>query len=106
MKTGVLPNKKAELFMVMQFCSNMKRHQFTTIEEVQEAHRLLRAAVPVASRRDGFYKVELYQAPSFYLEVYRHAHFNVIIRISRFRDTAYLEPYLEQVSLDGLLSSL
>ena len=106
MKTAVLPNKKAKLFIVMHFCTTRKRHQFTTIEEVQEAHRLLRAAVPVASRCDGFYKVELYQAPRFYLEVYRHAHFNVIIRISRFKDTAYLEPYLQQVSLDGLLSSL
>ena len=82
----------------------MKRHQFTTIEEVQVAQDLLRTAVQVAQRHQGFYKIQLFQSGSSYLEVYRHAHFNVIIKVKRFTDTAYLAPYLEEISADALFS--
>jgi hypothetical protein len=82
----------------------MKRHQFTTIEQVREAHDLLKGGVVVASRKQGFYKIDLYQLPGMYLEVYRHAHFNVIIRINRFTDTSYLEPYLPPVDLNALFN--
>jgi hypothetical protein len=80
----------------------MKRHQFTTIEQVREAHDLLRGGVIVATRKQGFYKIELYQLPGMYMEVYRHSHFNVIIRINRFTDTEYLEPYLTSIDVESL----
>ena len=82
----------------------MKRHQFTTIEEVREAHDLLKSGALVAERKQGFYKIQLYQLSSFYLEVYRHAHFNVIIKVNRFTNTAYLEPFLKEIDLTSLLA--
>ena len=104
MKSACPPNHHANAFAALQFCSVMNRYHFTTLEEVQQAHHMLRKAVLVASRREGFYKAELYQSGQCYYEVYRHAHFNVIIRIARFTDTVYLEPYLHSISIDGLLS--
>jgi hypothetical protein len=80
----------------------MKRHQFTTIEQVRKAQNLLRSGTLVGERREGFYKIQLFQLPHCYLEVYKHAHFNVTIKINRFTDTAFLEPYLAQISLDQL----
>ena len=45
----------------------MKRHQFTTIEEVREAHDLLKSGALVAERKQGFYKIQLYQFLLFIL---------------------------------------
>jgi len=81
----------------------MKRHQFTTIEEVRQAHELLKAGTLVAERKQGFYKIQLYQLSSCYLEVYRHEHFNVIIKVNRFTNTTYLEPFLKNIDLSSLL---
>ena len=81
----------------------MKRHQFTTLREVHKAHDLIKKGVLVAERSEGFYKVQLFQLPSCYLEVYRHAHFNVVIKVNRFTDTAYLEPFLAPISIESLL---
>lgn len=80
----------------------MKRHQFTTIEEVHQAHDLLKAGALVAERKKGFYKIQLYQLRFFYLEVYRHTHFNVIIKVARFTDMKYLEPYLQNININAL----
>jgi hypothetical protein len=82
----------------------MKRHQFTSIEQVREAYDLLQSGTRVASRIQGFYRIELFQLPDCYLEVYRHNHFNVVIKVNRFTDTAYLEPYLQDISLSGLFA--
>jgi len=103
-KKGTPAKGAAAASGMQQLCSIMKRHQFTTIEEVHQASRLLRPATRVAARREGFYRVELYQAPRYYMEVYRHEHFNVIIRMTRFTGTEHLEPYLRSISLEGLLS--
>jgi hypothetical protein len=90
------------MYPVRTLAITMKRHQFTTIEQVQEAQDLLKKGVCIALRQQGFYRIQLYQLPDCYLEVYRHAHFNVIIKVNRFTDTAYLEPFLEHIDLSGL----
>ncbi|HEX2606818.1 MAG TPA: hypothetical protein VHK91_05540 [Flavisolibacter sp.] len=81
----------------------MKRQPFTTIEEAHRAHRLIKSGVQVAERTKGFYKIQLYQLPGYYLEVYRHSHFNVIIKVNSFTDVSYLEPYLESIDIASLL---
>ena len=82
----------------------MKRHQFTTIDQVREAHSLLKTGTVVAARQQGFYKIELYQLPASYMEVYRHAHFNVIIKVNRFTDPRFLDPYIREIDLRSLFS--
>jgi hypothetical protein len=81
----------------------MKRQQFNTIQEVDQASSLLKDGVLLAQRTEGFCRVLLYQADSYYLEVFRHNHFNVIIKVVSFTDTAFLEPYLEQIDIEELI---
>jgi hypothetical protein len=81
----------------------MKRHHFNTIEKIHKAGKLLKDGVLIAERTEGFCKVQLYQVDSFYLEVYRHSHFNVITKVNSFIDTVHLEPYLKQIDINGLV---
>ena len=82
----------------------MNDHQYNTVSEIYEADKLLKDGVLIAERTEGFLRVFLYQADSFYLEVYRHSHFNVIIKVIRFTDPAHLDPYLNSIAIDSLLS--
>ena len=82
----------------------MKTQEFLTINQVREAQEMVSQGVKVASRRRGFYVIQLYQLQDCYLEVFRHSHFNVIIKIRQFTDTSYLDPYLLSISLEDLMS--
>lgn len=82
----------------------MKDHQYNTVSEIYEADKLLKDGVLIAERTEGFFSVSLYQADSYYLEVYRHTHFNVIIKVIRFTDPTHLDPYLETIVIDSVLS--
>jgi hypothetical protein len=81
----------------------MKRHQFTTIAEVRQAHLLLKKAVKVSERIEGFYLVELFQMETGYMELFRHQHFNVTIKAVHFTELCFLDPYLEQIRIDSLI---
>lgn len=81
----------------------MKRQQFNTINEVDQASSLIKDGVLLAQRSEGFCQVSLYQIDSRYLEIFRHTHFNVIIKVVSFTDTAFLESYLEQIDITNLL---
>lgn len=83
----------------------MKRHKFTTIKEVLQAQTLVKAGTLVAERKKGFYKIQLYQLRFFYLEVYRHTHFNVIIKVTRFTELKYVEPYLPSINIKCLFDN-
>jgi hypothetical protein len=76
---------------------------FSTTAEIEKARALWEKNVLVAERSDEFHKLKLYQLRDAYLEVTWHIHFNVVIKASRFTDTNRLEPYLEEISLQGLL---
>lgn len=57
----------------------------------------------IGERAEEFYQVMLYQVDAFYVEVYRHTHFNVITKFRGFTRTELLEPYLQEISLEGIL---
>jgi len=72
--------------------------------EIERARALWEKGVLLAERTDSFHKMQLFQLHDVYLEVTWHIHFNVVVKVSSFTDTDQLEPYLEAISLDGLLS--
>ncbi|GAA4325280.1 hypothetical protein [Flaviaesturariibacter amylovorans] len=57
----------------------------------------------LAERREGFHRFRLYELDGNYVEVIQHSHFNVVLRVASFRDPKHLDPYLDAISLDGLL---
>jgi hypothetical protein len=59
--------------------------------------------VLLAERREGFHLLRLYQLEDTYIEVTLHCHFNVVLRVASFRDTAHLDPYLDAICIDALL---
>ena len=82
----------------------MKFQRLTTHGDLQYADSLVKDGILIGERIDNFHQVKLYQLDALYMEVYRHMHFNVIIKVITFTDTAFLEPYLEKISLEGLIS--
>ncbi|RYY88125.1 MAG: hypothetical protein EOO15_09870 [Chitinophagaceae bacterium] len=60
--------------------------------------------VLLAQRSAGFHTLRLYQLEDHYIEVTVHNHFNVVLRVATFRDTAHLEPYLSDVDISGLFA--
>jgi hypothetical protein len=77
---------------------------YTTTTEIERARALWEKAVLLAERTEGFYTWKLYQLHDIYLEVVWHNHFNVAVKACSFTDTEQLEPYLKEISLEGLLS--
>ena len=79
-------------------------HSYTTNTEIENTRCLWEQAVPLMERTTGYYRSILYQLPEAYLEVTWHAHFNVIIKVSRFTDMEHLDTYLQKICIDDLLS--
>lgn len=72
--------------------------------EMEQADVIWEKGVLIGKRKDGFYNILLFQVDAFYAEIFYHSHFNVIIQIRTFSNTAELEPYLQAISLADLFS--
>ncbi len=81
----------------------MHPFKFNSIEEVEQHRKTWEKGILIAERKNRFYTIYLYQVNSFYIEVYRHSHFNVITKVKRFTNTSLLQPYLQNISIDSLL---
>jgi hypothetical protein len=77
---------------------------YITTTEIERARALWEKGVLLAERTEGYHKMMLYQLHDIYLEVTWHTHFNVALKVTSFSDTELLEPYLNNISLEGLLS--
>lgn len=81
----------------------MMDRSYTTNDEIETVRNLWEQGVLIAQRNGDFYKSQLYQLENSYLEVVWHTHFNVVVKVSAFTDADRLEPYLADISLEGLL---
>ena len=82
----------------------MKYRNFNTLEELDQADAAWKKGTLLAERSEGFHGIELYQLEDYYIEVTRHKHFNVILKVSSFKNTVHLEPYLSAINIDGLFN--
>lgn len=79
---------------------------FHGLSEKQQIDALEHSGVLLAERKGAFfYQVKLYQLDGFYVELYYHTHFNVVININSFSNTDCLEPYLENIDVDALMEA-
>ena len=81
----------------------MTRYHFNILDEVEKARIVREKGVQIGERFETFHTIKLYQVDAFYVEVYHHNHFNVITRLQSFYSTNKLQPYLQQISLEGLV---
>lgn len=76
---------------------------YTSTTEIERARSLWEKAVLLAERTEGFYRIQLYQLHDIYLEVRGDTHHNQTVSVHSFSNTDGLEPYLNNISLEGLL---
>jgi hypothetical protein len=82
----------------------MNVFQFHSLPEKQQLDLLEQSGVFIAERQGAFfYNIKLYQIEGFYVELYFHTHFNVVVNINCFTNTDCLDPYLERIDLDALM---
>ena len=81
----------------------MNVFDFHRLSEKQQLDTLENSGVFVAERGGPFYNIKLYQVEGFYVELFVHTHFNVVVNINCFTNTDCLDPYLESIDLDSLI---
>lgn len=81
----------------------MTRYHFNILDEAQKAGIVWEKGVLLGERDDTFHTIRLYQVDAFYVEMYHHNHFNVITKLQSFSNTDKLQPYLQEISLEGLV---
>jgi hypothetical protein len=76
--------------------------QFNRLSEDNQSNVIHKQGVLISVRTTEEHKVLLYQIEGFYVEVYYHPTHN-FIKIKSFSGTERLQPYLKQISLEGIL---
>ncbi len=82
----------------------MKVSKFKLLNENDQFDFIEQQGVFLAERETSFYNIRLYQVQSFYVELYCHTHFNVIVRSKIFSGTYSLDPYLNAIDIGPLLA--
>lgn len=82
----------------------MNVFDFHSLSEKEQLDTLEEKGVLIAERNGAFfYSIKLYQIDGFYVELYFHTHFNVVVNINCFSNTDCLDPYLENIDVDALI---
>lgn len=81
----------------------MNVYQYNQLSNGQQLDTIEQSGVLLAERERSYYRIKLYQVDSFYVEVYYHTHFNVVVNINPFTNTGCLEPYLQKIDIEPLL---
>ncbi len=84
------------VMMVFHFHQLSEKEQLDTLEE---------SGVFIAERHRPFYNIKLYQIDGFYVELYHHTHFNVVVNINCFTNTDCLDPYLQSIDVEALIDA-
>ena len=91
------------IFILQPFVMNV--FDFHRLNEKQQLDTLEEAGVFIAERDGAYYNIKLYQLDGFYVELYFHTHFNVVVNINCFTNTDCLDPYLESIDVDALIDA-
>ena len=78
---------------------------YKLLNEDEQFEIIERRGVYLAERDHSFYNIRLYQIDGFYVEIFCHTHFNVIVRTKSFSSTKFLEVYLDKINVEGLTGS-
>lgn len=81
----------------------MNIDHFTQLSEGDQLRLIQASGNFVAERKSAYCEVKLYQLDNFYIELYHHTHFNVIVNINAFTSPDMLDPYLDAVVIDNLI---
>ncbi len=83
----------------------MRLAQFKMLNEEEQFDVIEQQGIFLTEREDAFYNIRLYHVENFYVELYCHTHFNVIVRSKAFSTPQLLDPYLNNIDIDGLMAN-
>jgi len=81
----------------------MKLSDFILLEAEEKKRAVLHSGVLVGKRTQGSSMVFLFQLPNYYIETYWDVESRAIEEFRAFESVAALSPYLESISLRGLI---
>jgi hypothetical protein len=82
----------------------MTQIEFRLLPQPEQLDVLYTSAVFIGKRKLGSTSVLLYQLEGFYVEVFYKKHRCCATKIHCFRSTEYLDPYLQQIELEPLVT--
>lgn len=100
--------EESELFNLKNCCNHqsisiMRFADFKTLSLPEQAYVLCQQGVFLAERKADDCIVALYQLDAYYVEVYYRATDSEILKFLSFHSTLFLDPYLKNISLQGVL---
>jgi hypothetical protein len=81
----------------------MTLYTFNAMNQEHQAEMLWERGVYLMNRQEREHKFALYQLDGFYVEVWYHTPGNEITKLRSFSSTDALAPYLEEITLPGIL---
>lgn len=81
----------------------MTLHDFIALDINAQQKAICKAGDHVAWRDEGNYRLFLYQIDSFYVEVFFDREHSVIRQYRPFSSVGELQPYLDELDIDGIL---
>ena len=81
----------------------MKLSEFILLNEEEKKFSLLHEGVLIAKRKDGNCLVLLFQLENYYVETFCNRANKQIEEYRAFNDTNTLHPYLNLISIEGLV---
>jgi hypothetical protein len=84
----------------------MTLYEFRLLSDDKQVEHLYNDGVYIGKRKDEDSSVVLYQLGNFYIEIYYLKYRSLISRLRCFTSTDALNPYLEQIDVEGLMYSV
>ena len=81
----------------------MKLSDFILLHPDQKKLAVLHDGILIGKRKKETCFIFLFQLDAFYVEMFCNLHDKTVSEFRSFENTAQLNPYLEQITLDGLL---
>lgn len=82
----------------------MKLSDFILLDEEEKKRTVLHAGVLIGKRRSLISMAFLFQLDNFYVETFFNTQNKDIEEFRMFDQTRFLDPYLSNISIDGLLN--
>jgi len=82
----------------------MKLSEFIVLTQQEKRLTVIQEGVPIAKRHFNNYMVFLFQLPNYYVETFCCLESKAIEEFRVFHNPSHLAPYLDEISIDNLLS--
>lgn len=70
----------------------------------QKCHFVRRRGIHLMTIKEYYIAIDLYRLDDFYVELWRHLDERTVMRIRAYQDDYFLEPFLQRINLEELLT--